>query len=165
MVNELPVRIDFSLPDGWQAAPPDEVGAPGIAFVAVRPSTTDSGANGFTANLTIAGEIRDPALPMTTIADESVHRLEGVAESVNVRDRKGFGSDDAPGMTQVLDLEMGQGERLVQCQVYLPMDDVHDRTRRAVLELVLTCTPEQLDDARSDFQRFVGTIRPAQTGS
>lgn len=165
MVTELPVRIEFSLPDGWQAAPPDQVGASGVAFVAVRPASTDGEANGFTANLTIAGEIRDPALPMATIADDAVHRLENIAESVRVRDRTDIGPSDAPGMTQVLDLEMGQGKQLVQCQIYLPMDDVHDPRRRAVLELVLTCTPEQLDDARADFQRFVGTVRPAPASS
>jgi hypothetical protein len=163
MVTELPVRIEFSLPDGWQAAPPDEVGAPGVAFVAVHPASIGSEANGFTANLTIAGEIRDPALPMTTIADESVHRLETVAESVRVRDRADFGHGDAPGITQVLDIEMGQGKRLAQHQVYLAMNDAHDQ--RTVLELVLTCTPEQLDDVLSDFQQFVGTVRPAEANS
>jgi hypothetical protein len=157
MATELPVRIEFSLPDGWQAAPPDEVGAPGVAFVAVRPVATD----GFVTNLTIAGEIRDPALPMATIALESVHRLESIAESVRVRDRRDFGSDGSPGMTQVLDVEMGQGKRLVQCQVYLPVDDVHDARRRAVLELVLTCMFEQFDEVLPEFQRFVGTVRPA----
>jgi hypothetical protein len=163
MVTELPVRIEFSLPDGWHAAPPDEVGAPGVAFVALHPASTGGSANGFTTNLTIAGEIRDPAVPMATIADESVHRLETVADSVRVRDRTDLGPSDAPGMTQVLEIEMGQGKRLVQCQVYLPMDDVHDRSRRAVLELVLTCTPEQLDDVLPDFQRFVGTVQPASS--
>jgi hypothetical protein len=161
MVTELPVRIEFSLPDGWQAAPPDEVGVPGVAFVALHPAS----ANGFTANLTVAGELRDPALPMATIADESVHRLEGAAESVRVRDRTDFGPSDTPGMTQVLDMEMGQGKRLVQCQIYLPVEDAHDPRRRAVLELVLTCTPEQFDDVLPGFQRFVGTVRPAQADS
>jgi len=164
MVTELPVRIEFSLPDGWQAAPPDEVGAAGVAFVAVHPASNNGGANGFTTNLTIAGEILDPAVPMATIADESVRRLEGVAESVGVRGRTEF-SPDAPGMTQVLDIDMGQGKQLVQCTIYLAADDVHDPSRRAVLELVLTCTPEQFDEALPDFQRFVGTIRPAQAGS
>lgn len=162
MVTELPVRIDFSLPDGWQAAPPDEVGAPGVAFVALHPA---GAANGFTTNLTIAGEVRDPALSMTTIADESVRRVQDVAESVSVRDRTRIGPEDAPGMTQVLDLDMGQGKRLVQCQVYLPMDDVNDPRRRAVLELVLTSTPDQFDDVLPDFQRFVGTVRPVQADS
>jgi hypothetical protein len=60
---------------------------------------------------------------------------------------------------------MGQGKQLVQCQIYLPAADVHDPSRRVVLELALTCTPEQFDDALPDFQRFVGTIRSAQPGS
>ena len=163
MVTELPVRIEFALPDGWQAAPPDEVGAPGVAFVAVRPVSPGGGADGFVTNLTIAGEIRDPAVRMATIADESVHRVENVAESVRVRDRADFGQGDAPGLTQLLDIELDEGTRLVQCQVYLPIDDVHDQ--RTVLELVLTCTPEQFDDVESDFRRFVGTVRPAKARS
>jgi hypothetical protein len=158
MVTELPVNIEFSLPDGWQAAPPDEVGAPEVAFVAVHPGGE---ADGFTANLTVAGEIRDPAMPIAAIAEDSVHRIGGVAESVRVRDRVDVGPDDSPGMTQVLDIVMGQGKQLVQCQVYLSLDDVHDPGRRAVLELALTCTREQLEDVLPDFQRFVGTIRPS----
>ena len=165
MVTELPVRIEFSLPEGWQAAPPDEVGAPGAAFVAVHPASNDGSANGFTTNLTIAGEIRHPAVPMATIADESIHRLDGITESVSVRGRTDFNPGEAPGMTQVLDIEMGQGKQLVQCEIYLPADDIHDPSRRAVLELVLTCTPEQFAEALPDFQRFVGTIRPVREGS
>jgi hypothetical protein len=155
MVTELPVHIEFSLPDGWQAASPDEVGAPEMAFVAVR-----SGEDGFTTNLTVAGEIRDPAMPISAIADDSVHRIGEVAGSVRVRDRVALGPDGSPGMTQVLDIEMEQGEQLVQCQVYLSLDDIHDPQKHAVLELALTCTRERLDDVLPDFQRFVGTIRP-----
>lgn len=162
MATELPVRIEFALPAGWQAARPDEVGAPEVAFVAVRPVSPGSGAGGFVTNLTIAGEIRDPAVRMATIADESVSRVENVAESVRVRDRADLGQGDAPGLTQLLDIEH-EGKRLVQYQVYLPIDDVHDQ--RTVLELVLTCTPEQFDDVASDFRRFVGTVRPAQARS
>jgi hypothetical protein len=157
MVTELPVRIEFSLPDGWQPAPPDEVGAPGVAFVALHPAST----NGFTANITIAGELRDPALATSVIADESLRRLEKVAVSVRLRDRTEVGPGDSPGVTQVLDIDMGPGQRLVQCQVYVSMNDVNDPRRRAVLELVLTCKPNQLDDVLADFQRFVQTVRPA----
>ena len=157
MVTELPVNIEFSLPDGWQAAPPDEVGAPEMAFVAVHPDGED---DGFTTNLTVAGELRDPALPIAAIADDSVHRIGKVAESVRVRDRVDLGPGDSRGMTQVLDIEMGQGKQLVQCQVYLSLDDIHDPRRRAVLELALTCKRERLEAVLPDFQRFVGTIRP-----
>jgi hypothetical protein len=157
MATELPVRIEFTLPDGWQATPPDEAGAPGVAFVALHPSST----NGFTANLTIAGQFRDPTLPMTAIADESVRRLSEVAGDVHVRDRVEVGSPDSPGITQVLDIDVGVSQRLVQCQVYVSMQDVHDRRKRAVIELVLTCTPDQLDNVFADFQNFVRTVRPA----
>lgn len=158
MVTELPVRIQFELPEGWQAAPPDEAGAPGVAFVALHSAS----ANGFTANLTIAGQVRDPDLSMDTIADESVRRLEEAAGSVSVRRRVPVGSAEAPGITQVLDIRVGAGQELVQCQVYVSMHDVDDPQRRAVLELVLTCTPAQLDDVFDDFQQFVRTVRPVR---
>jgi hypothetical protein len=164
MATELPVRIEFSLPDGWQAAPPDEVGAPDVAFVALRRTKAADGPNGFTTNLTIAGEHRDPTIPITTIADESLHRLESVAKSVRVRDRTNLGPNDTPGMTQVLDIELNKGKPLVQCQVYLPLEDAHNPSRQAVLELVLTCTSDQLAEALPDFQRFVETVRPAPAG-
>jgi len=159
MATELPVRIEFTLPDGWQATPPDEAGAPGVAFVALHPTSN----NGFTANLTIAGQFRDPSLAMTTIADESVRRLEEVAGAVHVRDRVEVGSPDTPGITQVLDIGVGVSQQLVQCQVYVSMHDERDRRRRAVIELVLTCTPDQLDHVFADFQNFVRTVRPATT--
>ncbi|MCX5129755.1 hypothetical protein OOK25_39665, partial [Streptomyces sp. NBC_00347] len=52
MPTTLPVPIEFRLPEGWQPAPPDEVGAPGVAFVALHPQPD----SGFTANITIDGE-------------------------------------------------------------------------------------------------------------
>jgi hypothetical protein len=157
MATQLPVRIEFSLPDGWQAASPDEAGAPGVAFVALHPGS----ANGFTANLTIAGQFREPDVPMDAIADESVHRIEEAVGSVHVRRRAEVGSDESPGITQVLDIEVGTGQELVQCQVYVSVHDVDDPAKRAVLEFVLTCTPDQLDDVFTDFQDFVRTVRAA----
>ncbi|MGH3758423.1 hypothetical protein [Actinophytocola sp.] len=160
MVTELPVRIEFRLPEGWQAAPPDEVGAPGVAFVALHPAS----ANGFTANMTIAGQVRDPELTMVDIADESVRRLEETASSVQVRKRVEVGSAQAPGITQVLDITLGAEQEIVQCQVYVSMHDVEDPERRAVLEFMLTCTEAQLDDVFEDFQEFVRTVRAAEPG-
>src|SRR3954447_24696216 len=96
MATELPVRIEFTLPDGWQATPPDEAGAPGGAFVALHPTSR----NGFPATLTIAGQFRDPTLPMTEIADESVRRLSEVAGDVHVRDRVEGGAPGPPRPTQ-----------------------------------------------------------------
>ena len=43
------------------------------------------------------------------------------------------------------------------------MQDVYDVRKRAVIELVLTCTPDQLDNVFADFQNFVRTVRPATT--
>ncbi|MEW2498273.1 hypothetical protein AB0942_32765 [Streptomyces nodosus] len=166
MTATLPVKISFSLPDGWRSAPPDEVGAPGAAFVALHPAPAD----GFTANITVAGRMRDDAATLREIADESVQRL-GQAGTVQVLKKEEVGTPaipgltDSPGVVQNLRLSTtlrGEPLELVQSQVYVGMEDVHHPSRRAVLELVLTAKPEQLPDVLDDFKEFVRSVRPDQ---
>lgn len=161
MATTLPVRIEFSLPEGWQPAAPDEVGAPGVAFVALHPESHD----GFTANITIAGKFRDDLADLVTLADESVRRLSEAA-TVRVAKREQGGTPDAPALTQTLRLSgrlRGLPLELVQSQVYLVMQDVHDPAKRAVLEFALTAKPTQLDAVQEDFKEFIRSIRPAGT--
>jgi hypothetical protein len=163
MATQLPVRIEFELPEGWEPASPDEVGAPGAAFVALHPSSHD----GFTANITIAGQFRPDDATLTEIADESIARLEESLGSVRLRDREEIGTEDAPGLTQAVEVSAtvdGARHELVQVQLYLEMKDVRDPRKSAVLELVLTATPNQLDTVIGGFQEFVGTLRPTEAG-
>jgi hypothetical protein len=159
MSTTVPVPIEFDLPEGWRAAPPDEVGAPGAAFVAVHlPSDA-----GFTANVTIDGEYRPDAATLTEIADESVEHLGQAATSVSVTSRRETGSVDAPGLTQTVAFSAvvdGTNRDLVQSQVYLSMLDVADPGKRAVIRLVLTSTASQHPAVLDDFRDFVRTVRP-----
>lgn len=164
MATELPVRIEFRLPDGWTPAPPDEVDAPDAAFVALHPRT----AGGFTPNITIAGQHRPDDASLDAIADESVRRLGHSVGTTQVRNRTETGSTEAPCLTQVLDILTKRQDApgaLVQCQVYLSMLDVHEPAKRAVIQLVLTCTREQLDGEIGDFQEFVRTVRPTDASA
>lgn len=159
MAATLPVPIEFSLPDGWRAAPPDEVGAPGVAFVALAPGQVE----GFIANITISGDRRDDDADLPTIADESVDRLTQRG-TVHVADRKPVGGDGAPGLTQRLDVATtidGEPVDLAQCQVYLELRDVTEPSRRAILELALTSKREDFDGLVRDFEAFVRSIRAA----
>lgn len=159
MATTLPVPIQFELPDGWHAAPPDEVGAPGAAFVALAPQSDA----GFTANITIDGEFRPDAATLPEIAFESVERLRQACTSVEVAGGREIGSTDAPGLTQTLAVTAvvgGVARELVQSQVYLSMLDVADPRKRAVIRLVLTATRTQFPDVLDDFQDFVRTVRP-----
>ncbi|MQY39237.1 hypothetical protein SRB17_72590 [Streptomyces sp. RB17] len=166
MTTTLPVKISFSLPDGWQAAPPDEVGAPGAAFVALHPASID----GFTANISIAGGMRNDSATMWQIADESVQRL-GQAGTVEVLKKTEVGTPDIPGLTDapgvVQNLLLhttlrGEPLELFQSQVYLGMEDVKNPANRAVIELVLTAKPTQIDAVLEDFKTFLRTVRPAE---
>lgn len=164
MATTLPVPIEFRLPDGWKAAPPDEVGAPGAAFVALHPASRDN----FMANITIAGKLRPDEAPLTEIADESVDRLRQATTAVQVTNRAEVGSPAAPGLAQVLNMTAdinGIERSLIQSQVYLSMLDVDDPRKRAVIELALTATPDQLRSVLDDFRDFVRTVRPAEEGT
>ncbi|WP_210579098.1 hypothetical protein [Streptomyces sp. GESEQ-4] len=165
MATTLPIKISFSLPDGWQSAPPDEVGAPGVAFVALHLASMGD----FTANITIAGRMRNDSASLWQIADESVRRLEQ-AGPVEVIKKTEVGTPDVPGLTDspgvVQNLRLsttlrGEPLELLQSQVYLGMEDVKNPMKRVVIELVLTAKPSQLDQVIEDFQQFIRTVRPA----
>ncbi|MFI1763506.1 hypothetical protein ACH41H_15875 [Streptomyces sp. NPDC020800] len=159
MSTTLPIPIQFDVPQGWRAAPPDEVGAPGAAFVAVHlPSDA-----GFTANITVDGEYRPDAATLPEIADESVRHMAEAVASVMVTDRREAGSVDAPGLTQTLAFSVvtgGKSHDLVQSQAYLSVLDVDDPHRRVVIRLMFTSTTSQHPALLDDFQDLVRTVRP-----
>ncbi|GAB2987111.1 hypothetical protein [Saccharothrix stipae] len=155
MATTLPVPIEFSLPDGWLSAPPDEVGAPQAAFVALHPGSSA----GFTANVTISGEVRADDATLAQIAERAAARLADGVGPVEVGRRNELES----AYTQVVRLTApidGRPVDLVQLQVFLAMADVRDERRRAVLQIVLSATPAQFEDLVGDFQAFLKTIRP-----
>lgn len=155
MATTIPVPIEFSLPDGWLSAPPDEVGAPQAAFVALHPGS----AAGFTANVTISGEVRADDSTPAQVAEQAAARLERAVGAVEIGRRNELDS----ACTQVVRLTApvnGRPVELVQLQVFLAMPDVRDERRRAVLEIVLSATPEQFELLVGDFQAFLETIRP-----
>jgi hypothetical protein len=165
MAATLPVKISFSLPDGWQAAPPDEVGAPNVAFVALHPASID---DGFTANITISGEMRNDGATIAQIADEAVPRLEQ-GGPVRVLKKTEIGTPDLPGLTDapgiVQDLVLsttlrGEPIELCQSQVYLGMEDVRNPAQRAVLEIVLTAKQNQIREVIGDYREFLRMVRP-----
>lgn len=156
MATQLPVRIEFSLPEGWTAAPPDEVGAPNAAFVALHPPAHD----GFTTNITISGDHRDDDVELATVAEESVARLTKSVGGVRVLTRTAV--DD--GYTQTLEIKStieGHPHDLVQCQAYLSMHDVEEPAKRAIIDLVLTTTADRFEEFVKDFEYFVRTVKPS----
>ena len=159
MASTLPTPIEFRLPDEWRPASPDDVGAPTAAFVALVSHPVD----GFTANVTIDGELRRDTAPLASLADESVEQLRAAAGSVTVLDRAEVGSASAPALTQTLRVTApvnGDERDLVQAQVYLSMPDSADPATHAVIRLVLTAGAAQYEAIRPDFQWFVSTVRP-----
>lgn len=161
MATQLPVPLELQLPEGWTSAPPDEVDAPGAAFVALHLPSAD----GFTANITVSGNVRAGDNVLEDTAEESLERLAaGTAGTVELRQRQGIGSEDAPGLLQLVDLTTTVGNqplKLIQFQVYLLMKDLSDPEKQVVVEVMLTCKESQYDTVLSDFQTFVSNIRPA----
>lgn len=155
MATTLPVPITFELPDGWLAAPPDEVGAEPAAFVALRP---DRARAGFTPNITVTGEFRPDQASLVDIADDSIGTLAETTGSATLLRRNEAGSPDAPGLTQLVRVR----EDLAQYQVYLGMHDVEDHSRRVVLQFALTASADQVEELAGDFERFVSSVRPGR---
>ncbi|WP_020666163.1 hypothetical protein [Amycolatopsis nigrescens] len=158
MVTQLPVAVRFELPDGWRPAPPDEVGAPGAAFVALNSATQGSG---FTANIAVDGEVREDGL--AGVAEESVRVLGESAQDIAVVSRQEVGSVRAPGLTQDLRVTANIGgiaHELLQCQVYLVLGTSADQSRGAVVRAALTCTGDQVGAVLDDFRSFVRTLAP-----
>jgi hypothetical protein len=159
VATTLPAPIEFRLPEGWRPAPPDDVGAPGAAFVGLHPDPD----NGFTANITVDGEGYTEAASLPELADASIRTLRETGADVSLADRSEVGSGDAPGLTQTLSVRAavnGAPRDLVQSQVYLSMVDTEDRGRGVVIRLVLTASAEQFAAVLPDFQYFVWTVRP-----
>lgn len=160
-MSTLPFPIQFELPKGWRAAPPGEVGVPDAAFTALHPASR----NGFTANLTLSGEVRDDDVPLERIADEAARRLEGGAVAMKVGRRSRVGSPASPGFTQAVRMRVrirGGLTDLVQLQAFLAFADTAGTARQAVLHVVLTATPEQFGPLLEDFRRFLASVRPEQ---
>ncbi|ALG12527.1 hypothetical protein [Kibdelosporangium phytohabitans] len=158
MATTIPVPIEFSLPTGWQAAPPDEVGSPNVAFVALKPPAV----NGFTSNITISGEVR-PDVPLTDIADEALAKLQAEVAQMKVGKRSEHGTPENPGLTQavrMLIVANGRQMDVAQLQVFLGMQDVRNPQQQAVLHLVLTADSDEFERVVSDFQQFIETVRP-----
>lgn len=162
MVTALPTPIEFRLPDGWRAVSPDEAGAPDAAFVALHPNPD----HGFTANITVAGELSGTET-LTQVADRALDTLRHSDVAVRMSDREAIGSAAAPGITQVVRLSApvhGVTRELAQAQVYLSLLDTGNPDRRGLLRLVLTATAAQFDAVLADFRYFVWTVQTDTAG-
>ncbi|WP_020657685.1 hypothetical protein [Amycolatopsis benzoatilytica] len=148
MADSVTLPLGFDVPDGWTPVPPI---APGLVFVAVHPESAAE----FTPNLTLGLQQRADSLPLPEIADEAVERLGRTMARLEVLDRREVGTAAAPGCTQTLGLQTGEGQDLVQVQVFLT---VPGPAGRVVLELVCTADPADARELVPDFRKFVASV-------
>lgn len=170
MPGTLPVPLTCELPQGWQSAPPDEVGAPQAALVALHLA---SRGQGFMPNITVTGRTLTGAAGLHTLADESVQRLKESVGAVRLAKRTEVGTSeapglvDAPGIVQNLYIDAtvnGQPMELAQSQFLLVLEDERRPSERAEIEIALTARSSQLQEVLGDFQDFLRTVRPAAPG-
>ncbi|MFD2473836.1 hypothetical protein [Amycolatopsis silviterrae] len=148
MADLVTLPLGFDVPEGWTPVPPI---APGLVFVAVHPKPKAD----FTPNITLGIQQREDSLPLKEIADESVERLGRTMALLDVLDRQDVGSPAAPGCTQTLRLRTGEGQDLLQIQVFLT---VPGPAGRVVLELVCTADPQDARTLVPDFRKFVASV-------
>lgn len=170
MPGTLPVPLTCELPQGWQSAPPEEVGAPQAALVALHLA---SQGQGFMPNITVTGRTREDSAGLNAIAEESVQRLRENIGTVRVIKRTEVGTSEAPGLVDapgivqnvLIDATVnGQPRELAQSQFLLVLEDERQPSRRAEIEIALTARSDQLQDVLEDFQSFLRTVRPAAQG-
>jgi hypothetical protein len=158
MTTDLPIAVEFRLPDGWEPAPVGD-DAPDTMFIALSVSTADSG---FTANITVDGEFRPDVASLEQVADESVVKLLANSPDTTITRREEIGSFEMPGMVQDLRFSAevnGNTWDVVQSQVYFSAVDTHDARKRTVLCAALTSTDEQFPLLVEDFGEFLSTLR------
>lgn len=167
MPGTLPVPLDIELPEGWQSAPPDEVGAPQAAFVALHMA---SRGQGFMPNITVTGHVIEGSPSLDRLAEESVQRVRENVGTVTVVKRTEVGTSevpglvDAPGIVQNLRIQATVNEQpmeLAQSQFILVLENKQQRSERAEIEIALTAKSSQLQDVIADFQAFLSALRPA----
>ncbi|MBE9375658.1 hypothetical protein IQ251_14490 [Saccharopolyspora sp. HNM0983] len=158
MAGETQLSLEFGVPSGWNPARPEAVGATGAAFVALHAASEGPG---FTTNITM-DELQRAESTLAEVADESLDNLHRASRQVSLSNRSEFGADEAPGLTQIIRVTAevdGEDLDLVQCQVYLQLQDARDPRQRAIVRVVLTAREEDFDAVLPDFQEFVGTVR------
>lgn len=166
MPGTLPVPIDCELPQGWQAAPPDEVGAPQAAFVALHMA---SRGQGFMPNITVTGRPVEPSASLRSLAEASVARLRENVGAVEIVKRTEVGTSEAPGLVEAPGIVQNlrvqgtvndQPMELAQSQFILVLEDKHRQSERAEIEIALTAKTSQLQDVLEDFQQFLRSVHP-----
>lgn len=143
----MTLPLAFDIPEGWTAVEPGDSGA---VFVAVHPAPGED----FTPNITVSVQQRPDSASIVDIADEAVERLGRALAGLDVVSRREIGTEDAPGVTQLLRLRTGEGTELMQTQVHLTVPG----PERVVLELACTASPEAARRLSGSFQRFVGSV-------
>lgn len=160
-MSVLPVPVTFELPGpAWRPADPAALGVSNAAFVAVR---DDDEGSGFTPLLTISGGVRQDALTLEEIADESLAVLARQGEEVELIQRRVHGDPAAPGLTQLMGCEAvvdGRRLDLRQGQAIAAYVDVHDPALRAVHLYTVTCTYRQFPVVAREFEEFMASLRP-----
>ncbi|MGH8793130.1 MAG: hypothetical protein ACRDXX_10845 [Stackebrandtia sp.] len=162
MASTLPIPIEFRLPEGWLPGPPDDLGMPDAAFVALHPASRDED---FAAYITVSGHLRHDDVAIRDIADDVFAPMRQFAEVAEISKEIETGTERAPGVTRLAEMTVRMNDHrrdLMQCQVFLTFPDVDDARKRVIMQLMLTATPEQMRQLGGDFEQFVESIEPQQ---
>ena len=171
MTGTLPVPLHVELPEGWESAPPDKVGAPQAAFVGLHKA---SQGQGFTPNITVTGHALQGSASLNRLAEESVQRLRENLGSVDIVKRTEVGTSSAPGLVEAPGIVQNlriqatvnqQPMELAQSQFILLLENEQQRGELVQIEVALTAKMSQLDDVLEDFQSFLSSLRPATPAS
>jgi hypothetical protein len=164
MMGDLPFSLDLTRPPGWRRVPPDAVGEPAAAYVAVREANIDEPV---TPNVVIGvTAMPTAAIDVIALAEAHLARLRATYP-VTVLSREA-GGRAGPQAAQLLQIDYTLDEvavTLKQVQILIVGRDTTDPALAGVIELIMTCPEELFEQAGPEFQELVASIQITDTAT
>lgn len=163
-MSQSVLPMTFRLPGPqWRQVDPASVGVQGAAFFAARSVP----AGEYTPTISVSGGPRQDAAPLSVVADEALTLFRAQAEDVELVSRTDSGSEEVPGLTQLMGGEVtvdGRRYDLRQGQAMMRIADVEDPSAVVIVIYTLTSTYAQFESVVPEFQQFVASARIGEAG-
>lgn len=150
-------RFTFRLPAGWEPRPSTATPVAGVDFAALY-GIADQG---FTPNITVAGQHVAPGTDIAVIADQTVEHLRRNHPDLQEVRRAALGSERAPGVGQEVRFGLtlaGHEVELTQVHVVVAAGPLDGPDGQIVLKTAFTATARQAPSLMPSFQQFVSSL-------
>lgn len=150
-------RFNFRLPVGWEPRPRTATPVAGADFAALY-GIADQG---FTPNITVAGQHLPRGTDIALIADQTLTHIRSRHPDVQEVRRAALGTEAAPGIGQEVRFRLalaGNEVELTQVHVVIAAGPSDAADGQIVLKTAFTATSRQAPSLIPAFQQFIATL-------